>query len=55
VQKGGQLEIRTGPNGGQVGYCMFPDGSSCEEWQFFRGECQPKRPANSNDNTPQQY
>ena len=24
---------------GQVGMCVFPDGTQCEEWSFFRGEC----------------
>lgn len=28
-------------SGGTVGYCLFPDGSECEEWSFFRGECAP--------------
>lgn len=55
VQKGGKLEIRTAADGGQVGYCIFPDGSSCEEWQYFRGQCQPKSSANPPDNTPHQY
>ena len=36
---GGRLEIRTSSDGGQKGYCIFPDGSECEEWAFFRGEC----------------
>ncbi|MDO8241068.1 MAG: DUF333 domain-containing protein [Candidatus Moranbacteria bacterium] len=39
TQEGGQLEIRTGNDGGQVGFCKFSDGSECEEWQFFQGEC----------------
>jgi putative hemolysin len=30
--------------GGEVGYCLFPDGSECEEWAFFRGECAPGTP-----------
>jgi len=37
---GGKLEIRTEP-AGQFGVCIFPDGSRCEEWRFFRGECKP--------------
>lgn len=37
----GKLEIREDDSGGQVGYCVFEDGSACEEWAFFRGECQP--------------
>ena len=24
---------------GQVGICVFPDGTQCEEWSFFEGEC----------------
>ena len=24
---------------GSTGTCKFPDGSMCEEWAFFRGEC----------------
>ena len=27
--------------GGTAGYCVFPDGSECEEWAYFRNECQP--------------
>ena len=38
--KGGKLEIRKDSSGGEVGYCQFNDGSECEEWAFFRGECQ---------------
>ncbi|MFM7173460.1 MAG: DUF333 domain-containing protein [Caldilinea sp.] len=38
---GGTLEIRQG-EGGEVGYCVFADGSECEEWALFRGECTPK-------------
>lgn len=37
----GKLEFRQDENGGQVGYCVFEDGSECEEWAFYRGECQP--------------
>jgi putative hemolysin len=40
-EQGGHLEIRTDPSGGQVGFCLFADGSECEEWAYFRGECQP--------------
>jgi putative hemolysin len=35
---GGKLEIRDEP-GGQAGYCVFRDGSECDEWAYFRGEC----------------
>jgi putative hemolysin len=40
-QNGGRLEIRTGADGGQSGACVFPDGSECDEWADFRGECKP--------------
>jgi putative hemolysin len=39
--QGYQLEIRE-EAGGSVGYCLFPDGSECEEWAYFRGECAPE-------------
>jgi putative hemolysin len=39
-QQGGKLEIRDETDG-QVGYCMFDDGSECEEWAYLRGECAP--------------
>lgn len=40
-QKGGKLEIRTAADGSQTGICLFQDGSQCEEWAFYRGECAP--------------
>lgn len=39
-ENGGTLEIRDEAEG-QVGYCVFPDGSECEEWAYYRGECAP--------------
>ena len=42
IERGFKLEIRTGQDGGQHGVCVFPDGSECDEWAFFRGECGPK-------------
>ena len=27
--------------GGVAGICVFPDGSECDEWAYFRGECAP--------------
>lgn len=41
IENDGTLELRTDEAGGQVGYCLFEDGSECEEWAFFRGDCQP--------------
>jgi putative hemolysin len=41
VEKGGTSEIRTAEDGSQSGVCIFPDGSECDEWAFFKGECAP--------------
>jgi putative hemolysin len=40
-QQGYRVEIRTAADGSQTGYCIFPDGSECDEWAYFRGECGP--------------
>jgi putative hemolysin len=40
-EHGGKLEIRTAVDGSQSGACVFPDGSECDEWAYYRGECQP--------------
>ena len=37
----GSLELRTASDGSVSGVCTFPDGTQCEEWAFFRGECKP--------------
>lgn len=39
TEQGYQTEIRTAEDGSQAGYCIFPDGSECDEWAFYRGEC----------------
>ncbi len=39
TQKGNKLEIHTAADGSQNGICVFPDGSTCDEWAYFRGEC----------------
>ena len=33
-EQGGTLDLESG-------MCTFPDGSQCEEWAFYRGECSP--------------
>jgi putative hemolysin len=40
-EQGYTLEMRAGENS-TYGVCIFPDGSECEEWAFFRGECGPE-------------
>ena len=42
-EQGYKLELRTDA-AGTTGYCLFPDGSECEEWAFYRGECAPGTP-----------
>ncbi|RPI88908.1 MAG: DUF333 domain-containing protein, partial [Chloroflexi bacterium] len=38
-QNGNTLEIRTADDGSQNGICVFPDGSTCDEWAYYRAEC----------------
>ncbi|MBI5962305.1 MAG: DUF333 domain-containing protein [Chloroflexi bacterium] len=40
-EHGNKLEIRTAADGSQSGVCIFPDGSECDEWAYFRRECGP--------------
>jgi putative hemolysin len=40
-QNGNKLEIQTASDGSQSGLCVFPDGSTCDEWAYYRGECSP--------------
>lgn len=37
VEQGGEVEI-VDEGGGQVGYCLLPDGRRIEEWEFYRAE-----------------
>ncbi|MFA4873558.1 MAG: DUF333 domain-containing protein [Patescibacteria group bacterium] len=41
LEHGGTLEITKDAEGGEQGICKFSDGTECDEWQFFRGECKP--------------
>jgi putative hemolysin len=41
TQQGYLTEIRTADDGSQAGTCIFPDGSECDEWAYYRGECAP--------------
>jgi len=41
TQNGNKLEIHTAADGSQNGLCIFPDGSTCDEWAYYRGECGP--------------
>ena len=41
-QVGGKTEIKKDATGAEYGICTFPNGSSCEEWALYRGECTPR-------------
>lgn len=41
VEQGFESEIRTAEDGSQSGVCIFADGSECDEWAYFEGECGP--------------
>jgi uncharacterized protein len=36
VKQGGNSKIITAADGSQSGQCVFGDGRTCDEWQFFR-------------------
>jgi inhibitor of cysteine peptidase len=39
IDQGYTSEIRTAADGSQNGVCKFPNGSTCDEWAYYRGEC----------------
>lgn len=52
-EQGGRLEIRADADGNQSGVCLFQDGSECDEWAYFRGECQPGQSGSSDVPAPE--
>lgn len=38
IEQGGTLEI-VDTEDGQVGMCTLPDGTVCDEWAYYNGEC----------------
>jgi len=39
-EQNGKIDIRIDEkNNGEYGVCIFKDGTECEEWAFYRGEC----------------
>jgi putative hemolysin len=41
---GFKYEIRKAKDGSKSGVCKFPDGTECDAFAFFRGECGKKYP-----------
>lgn len=39
INLGYTLNFEKDKDGGQYGVCVFPDGTECEEWSFYKGEC----------------
>jgi len=52
VEQGYRSEIRAVADGSQTGYCIFPDGSECDEWAYFRGECGPSSQPSTSTEVP---
>jgi len=42
-EQGGTLAIKTDETGGQYGVCTLADGTECEEWAYYNGECGVKK------------
>jgi len=51
-EHGGKVDLRTDAMGGVAGVCVFPDGSECDEWAYFRGECGPGKSASNEASEP---
>ena len=44
-EQGFAYEIRTNDDGSQFGVCILADGTECDEWAFFNGDCPAITPA----------
>jgi putative hemolysin len=44
-KNGGSVEFQQDAGGNVTGVCVFPDGTECEEWAYYRDECKPGTPA----------
>ena len=41
---GGTSEIKYSPDGDQYALCIFEDGSACDTWAYFYGDCEEGNP-----------
>lgn len=39
INNGNKLKIQTQSDGSQIGICILKNHKECEEWSYFRGEC----------------
>ena len=39
MKMGYKRRTDTSEDGGQYGVCIFPNGSECTAWNFYRGKC----------------
>jgi len=39
LENGGNISLRTDANGGQYSVCILNNGTECDEWKYYRGEC----------------
>jgi putative hemolysin len=51
-ENGGTVAMRQDDAGGQYGVCVFPDQSECDEWAYYRGDCQTGDSLRSPSPTP---
>jgi putative hemolysin len=47
-----KVETTTAADGSQSSVCVFPDGTSCDEWAYYRGECKPAGEATAGTTDP---
>jgi len=38
-EQGNKHELQTASDGSQNGIWVFPNGDTCDEWAYYRGEC----------------
>lgn len=48
VQNGGVSRIVTAVDGSQRGVCVLANGTECDDWAYYRGECYPRNCNNMN-------
>ncbi|MCA2002436.1 MAG: DUF333 domain-containing protein [Chloroflexi bacterium] len=49
LEQGYKSENRLDASGNAYGVCIFPNGSECDEWAFYNGQC---KPAEENEAAP---